>query len=207
MRNASVLIVIAWIAGCAQAPEKPGRFAAVARCAESVSTLPRVTLVEDGRALERSIDGSVSCMQGVDGHARPALLFALDRTQPAAELSVFTRTSKATTFAPAVSVLDADFAVMSRYSFERFVKRGADYGLTVFLDRDAAATYVLIAPDDAWLGKESLTVTSELQMFVWSNGFVAGAFINGGEGHHVSTFSDVGLLRVSLKPYAPTVLE
>lgn len=196
------------LAGCASAPRSgaPTRYVASTPCAALPAALTARSLAPGPKAefLELAVDATTPCLDAAPAGARPALLFDLADLPIPAEISLHSLAQRNVTFAPAAVLLDRDFATIAHYPFERFAKRGTDYTLSVFAnDRAQPPRYLLIIPDDAWLGKDNLTVAGQRDTLVWSTGVVTGVYADGHETQTTSMFSDVGRLRVAAKPYAP----
>lgn len=188
------------LAGCASAPRsgEPTRFAASTPCAGSPEALTARSLPSKAKFLELAVDATTPCLG-----ARPALLFDLAELPIPAEISLHSLAQRNVTFAPAAVLLDRRFEAIARYPFDRFAKRGTDYTLSLFVNDRAQAGYLLIVPDDAWLGKDNLTIAGQRDTLVWSTGVVTGVYADGHETQITSAFSDIGRLRLAAKPYAP----
>lgn len=206
VRRAALVAVVALLAACAQPRiDAPARFNATMTCAAGPAELPSRKLpVEPEEPLEIAVDGTTSCLRNEHGDPRPALRFDVSGLALPLEVQITSVAQQSVTFAPTADVLDTDFRAIARHRFERFSKRQADYSLSVFLNAaDRPPAFLLLGPDDAWLGKESRTISGESHTFVWSTGVVMGTYTSGTERNTVSTLSDVGRLRIRAKPYRP----
>lgn len=205
-RSAALAALIGLTSACAQPRnDGPTRFSTAAACAASPEGLPsRKLSIEPEKPLEIAVDGTISCLRAENGEPRPALKFDLAGLALPLEVQITSMAQQSVTFAPAADVLDTDTRTIARHPFARFAKRQADYSLTVFLNAaDRPPAFLLLRPDDAWLGKESRTIAGESHTFVWSTGVVMGSFTSSSERNTVSTFSDVGRIRIVAKPYRP----
>jgi hypothetical protein len=210
LRTASMACALAAaLSGCATSAVQNGplRYAAAGTCVDALSALPARQIPapdKNGKPAVFVFDANVSCLSEAPNTPRPGLLFSLTGVATPAEVLIDSSGSGAVTLAPLVRVLGADFHEQSRYSFDRFAKRGRDFSISVFLNSGSAppAAYLLIVPDDAWLGRENLTVEGQQRTTVWSTGLVTGAYTSGYEEKSVSTFSDLGSLSIQARPYA-----
>ncbi|MFC4818997.1 hypothetical protein [Dokdonella ginsengisoli] len=200
------VVVAGLVSACAQPRgDGPTRFSAAGGCATTPAELPSTTLrTSPEEPLEIAVDGSVSCLRDGRGDPRPALKFDLAGLTLPLEVQITSIAQRSVTFAPTADVLDVDARTIARHPFERFTKRQTDYSLSVFLNAAGQPpAFLLLMPDDAWLGKQNRTISGESYTFVWSTGAVMGTYTGGGERNTVSTFSDVGRIRILVKPYRP----
>lgn len=141
------------------------------------------------------------CYKTMESGPMPVVLYRLEGVAPPAELNVSVMLSTGGTLAASVDVLDADLQPLQRYGFERFVRRGSQYSLNVFLNPSAKApAYLLLAPDRTQVGKSDTDVGSTSSPIVIPAGPVMFMYHSGSETHAVRPFLEGGRVLVTAKP-------
>lgn len=140
------------------------------------------------------------CYRPPDSDPTPIALYRLDGVAPPAELQVSVMLSTGGTLAAAVQVLDADLQPLRRYGFDQFTRRGSLYSLNVFLNPSAAVpAYLLLAPDDAQVGKSDTTLGSTSNAVVIPAGPAMFIYTNGSETSSVRPFLEGGKVLVTAR--------
>lgn len=139
------------------------------------------------------------CHTSAEGSTSLAL-YALDEVRPPAEIGVSVLLSTGGTFAASVQLLDANFVPLKSYGFDRFVRRGDEYSLNVFLNTDGpASAYLLLSPDRTQVGKSDVTVASHANPIMIPAGPVMFMYSHGVEGNTVRPFLEGGQIRVTAR--------
>lgn len=141
------------------------------------------------------------CYRPTGSDPTPVALYRFDGIAPPAELNVSVMLSTGGTLAAALDVLDAELQPMQHYGFERFVRRGSQYSLNVFLNpSDKLPAYLLLAPDKAQVGKSDTTVGSTSNPVVIPAGPVMFMYHSGSETNAVRPFLEGGQILITAKP-------
>jgi hypothetical protein len=213
MRAALRLAICALLPGAAIAADVPVTTAPPPDCAHASAELARLAFPTTGpNTLQTAkpadfVFGNLAhCLQRTaEGVPQPAVLIRLAPSADAVALRLSSISAKDATLPAHVELLDADFAMLKQYPFERFVKRGMDYTLTVFLGASPQARYLLVTPDADWLGRSNNLTAGNRWTTFWSTGTVMGTFSNGTEQHRQLPFAGAGTLHVEVEQDARTV--
>lgn len=197
--------------GCASMAYKAKAPNLGGQCADdlrNVAALPlRHTVTTDKASLKVSLKytefASIAhCYRPADAEAMAVALYRLDGVSPPSQLSVSVLLSPGGTFASSVEVLDAQYRPLQRYGFERFVRRGAQYSLNVFLNPSdqGVPAYLLLAPDRGQVGKVDTAVGSQTNAMPIVTAGVMFTFVSGTETQVARPFVDGGQVRVTSQP-------
>lgn len=141
------------------------------------------------------------CYRPTGAGAMPVALYRLDGITPPAELNVSVMLSTGGTFAASVDILDADFQRLNRYAFDKFVRRGSQYSLNVFVNAtDEPAAYLLLIPDPSQVGKSDTAIGSATTTVPLPAGPVMFMYHAGSETNSVRPFLEGGRILVTARP-------
>lgn len=138
-----------------------------------------------------------------DGTRVPAALFDLRPVSPPMRASVTLEANPHATLATSVTLLDGGYKPIRRMGFEQFARRGDTYTLDVFVNAaDRGASYLLLLPDAAWVGKSDASTRAGTTAVVVPVGLATFAYRHGFEAHATRRLTDAGRLRIELAPVA-----
>lgn len=132
----------------------------------------------------------------------PAALFKLGDSPLPAQISLAISADADATLAAAATLLDGRHQPIRRYGFDRFSRRGATFTIDIFVNpSDSDATYLLLAPDAAWVGKEDVSIRAGTNTY---SGAAPVFFVYnvGYEAQMKRQFTDAGRLQIEIKPVA-----
>lgn len=134
------------------------------------------------------------CLRMSDGAAMPVALFRFEDVAPPAHVHIAVMLSTGGTFAASIETLDAARQPLGHFGFDRFVRRGSQYSLDLFLNpTEPMPAYLLLVPDGKQVGKVDTALGSASQavpivgpgaMWMYSSGIetsTARPFMQGGE--------------------------
>jgi hypothetical protein len=201
-----VLLLLAIVAsGCtttryvAQMPDLAADCVASVR---DVSAIPlRYTAADAGDSAPVEFASIASCVRSAEGDPDAVALYRLDGVVTPAQVNVAVPLSTGGTFAAAVDVLDASFQPLQQYGFEKFVRRGSQYSLSVFLNPSGAVpAYLLLKPDPSYVGKSDTAVGSASNPVVIPAGPVIFTYHAGSETNAMRPFMQGGQVLVTAMP-------
>jgi hypothetical protein len=178
-----------------------------AACAHSPAELrafvypavPASTL-RDAKSADYVFAANAQCLQSADEQRRaPALLIRIDKCAEPANLHLTSISGKEATLPARLQVLDENFTELKDYPFDRFVKRGMDYTLTLFLNPSPQPRYLLVMPDSEWLGRVNHLTAGNRWTAFWSTGTVMGTISNGTEVRRELPFGSGGTMRIEVE--------
>lgn len=196
------------LCACATQPSPVRRVDLANACAEDISGLPTIPLhpneppaqgkkAKPALALEFADVGH--CVMTPSGKI-PAALFKLEDVRPPAQVSLQISALQTATLATAVTLLDSRHQPMRRYGFDKFSRRGTSFTLDLFINpSDIDATYLLLSPDAAWVGKEDTGVRAGTNTYS-SYGPVYFAYNVGYEEKIRRQLTDAGSLQIEVRP-------
>jgi hypothetical protein len=213
----AVPLSVALLVGCAAKPrQEAARFDfQTKQCAASLETLAVNPLLRSlstkPKALRLDFQKQAGCIKAKNGNPVPMLLLGLDGKVPS-QVDVGINIEKEIAFAAAVDVLDGNYKRLRTVPFADFVKRGAAYTLTIFLNEsDADARYLVLRPDAQEVGDADESLVGKrnetLILLVAGGAVYSGTFATGSEVITKTWMSEVGRLSVTLTDYSPTVLK
>ena len=206
-RLAAALALAALAAGCASVPPPPKAVALEGECVAAVGELPVNPVEPIGEEAKvkfrpRDFADVARCVQIADGGRIAAALFRLDNAPTPANLRVIMAEKSGKVLAAAVTLLDADYAVLGRTGFEKFVNRGTSNSVDIVLN-DPKVRYVLISPDFAEVGKSEKTYRTQFNTTAVPAGPVFFVLHTGNADENNRAYSDAGYLSVILTSAAP----
>lgn len=191
--------------GCASAPPAPRHVDLSGQCATSLEALVPALLVPavapEGKKLKAppltDFASLGQCVETASGRV-PTTIWKLHEAPLPSMARLEIIANNAATLAAAVTLLDEDYQAVRRHGFDEFSRRGYSYTLDVFLNpKDSNVRYLLLTPDDAWVGKQDETIVG-ITNTVYLGG---GATFNvGSEGKSVRQLTSTGQLRIQLLP-------
>ncbi len=214
IRLALIFSALALFSGCAQR-----QFTAAARitldqqaCNAELSELGArpVTRTIEGKAPVKKLsqfafEEIAKCLK-TKGEPIPVALFELDGKVPS-ELHMTLNIRQSGAFAAAMDLLDGEYKFIRTVPFSRFVKRGASYTLTEFINAsDAKARYIVLRPDTQAFGTNDVSVVGSRNEtpFLLVAGAAAyyGSFVTGSEKLASRWLSETGTFSVWIDDYA-----
>jgi hypothetical protein len=214
IKFAMIVCTVFLLSGCAEK-----QLTAAARinlnqdaCRNSLSEIQArpVTRTMEGKSPNRKLslfafEGIAECLK-TKGEPIPVALFKLDGTVPS-ELHMVVNIEKSGAFAAAIDLLDLEYKFLRTVPFSHFVKRGASYTLTEFINaNDAKARYVVLRPDAQAFGTNDASVVGSRNEtpFLLVAGAVAyyGSFVTGSEKLASRWLSETGKFSVWVDDYA-----
>lgn len=214
IRLALIFCLLALLAGCAQ---------------RQMTAAARITLDQQAcnaglpelraRPIARTIEGKspvkklsqfafediAKCLR-TTGEPIPVALFELDGKVPS-ELHMTLNIKQSGAFAAAIDLLDSEYKFIRTVPFSRFVKRGASYTLTEFINAsDANARYIVLRPDTQAFGTNDASIVGSRNQtpFLLVAGAAAyyGTFVTGSEKLASRWLSETGIFSVWIDDYA-----
>ena len=132
-----------------------------------------------------------------------AALFKLEDVRLPAQISLGIAADADATLAAAATLLDSRHQPIRRYGYDRFSRRGTAYTIDIFVNEaDADATYLLLSPDAAWVGKEDAGIRAGTNTYS-SAGPVFFAYSVGYEETMNRQLTDAGRLQIEIKALPP----
>ena len=214
IRLALIFSLFAMLTGCAQR-----QLTAAARISLEQQTCSAELAELGARPVARTIEGKApikklsqfafeeiaKCLK-TKGEPIPVAVFELDGKVPS-ELHMTLNIRQSGAFAAAIDLLDRDYKFIRTVPFSRFVKRGASYTLTEFINAsDANARYVILRPDtQAFSTNDASVVGSRNETpFLLVAGAAAyyGTFVTGSEKLASRWLSETGIFSVWIDDYA-----
>jgi hypothetical protein len=213
MRAALRLAVCAFVPGAAMAADMPVAATSPPECAHAAAELARLAFpitgpdtLQAAKPADFVFGNLAHCLQRTtDGAPQAAVLIRLAPSADAVALRLSSVSAKDATLPAHVELLDTEFAMLKQYPFERFVKRGMDYTLTVFLGASPQPRYLLVTPDADWLGRSNNLTAGNRWTAFWTTGTVMGTISNGTEQHRQLPFAGAGTLHVEVEQDTRTV--
>jgi hypothetical protein len=206
-RTALALALSLLAAGCASTGARPVAVALEGDCVATVAELPvnPVQLLPEGvkaKLRPRDFSEVARCLQTGDGGKIAAALFRLENAPSPANLRVIMSEKSGQVLAAAVTTLDADYAVMGRTGFDKFVNRGTSNSVDIVLN-DPKVSYVLLTPDNAQVGRSEKTFGTKFNTTAVPAGPVFFVLHTGNALENSRGYSDAGFLSVILTSAGP----
>ena len=214
IRPVLILSLLTLFSGCAQQ-----QLTAAARitldqqaCSAELSELGArpVTRTIEGKSPAKKLsqfafEDIAKCLK-TKGEPIPVALFELDGKVPS-ELHMTLDIRQSGAFAAALDLLDGEYKFIRTVPFSRFVKRGASYTLTEFINAsDANARYIVLRPDTQAFGTNDASVVGSRNEtpFLLVAGAAAyyGSFVTGSEKLASRWLSETGVFSVWIDDYA-----
>jgi len=209
MNGGWIVRVFATLAALAIAEARAGDEPPCAHSAAELHTLafPSAPVpIGAAKPADYAFAASAACLQRADdGTPLPAMVIRIERSADPVNLRLTSISGKDATLPARIELLGEDFAALKSYPFERFVKRGLDYTLTLFLNASTQTHYLLVTPDTEWLGRSNNLTSGNRWTAFWSTGTVMGTISNGTEQHRQLPFASGGTLRIEAEGDARTV--
>ena len=206
--RAAVALALATLAvGCARTAAKPKPVALEGECVATVAELPvnPVQLLAEGtksKLRPRDFSEVARCLRTGDGGKIAAALFRLENAPTPANLRVIMSEKSGQVLAAAVTTLDAEYTVLDRTGFDRFVNRGTSNSVDIVLN-DPKVRYVLVTPDNAQVGKSEKTYRTQSNATAVPAGPVFFVLQTGHANENSRAYSDAGFLSVLLTSAGP----
>lgn len=192
------------LVGCATtryAAERPDISSNCMSSLSQVEAIPLAYAAQDDEPKPVEFARLAKCYRSAEAGSVPVALYRFDGVTPPAEVSIAVLLSEGGTLAAAVEVLDGDMRPLQRYGFERFVRRGSQYSLNVFLNsKEGMPAYLLLSPDQEHVGKNDTIVGSATTTAAIPAGPVMFMYHSGNETNTVRPFLDGGKVLVVAKP-------
>ena len=214
IRSALILSLLALFSGCAQR-----QLTAAARISLDQQACNTELSELGARPVARTVEGKspaknlsqfafediAKCLK-TKGEPIPVALFELDGKVPS-ELHMTLNIRQSGAFAAAIDLLDSEYKFIRTVPFSRFVKRGASYTLTEFINAsDANARFIVLRPDVQAFGTNDASVVGSRNEtpFLLVAGAAAyyGSFVTGSEKLASRWLSETGVFSVWIDDYA-----
>jgi hypothetical protein len=200
-RAFALAVAVASLAACATAPPPGAVLEHVAsNCAAAPSVANAASLVPErerqAHAVRTPVTPQTPCIVGADGRTAPYAVYAVPADFEDKTLTVGASLEASRIFAPQVSTLDAQGAVVRTFTRADYLYRGAVYGVQ-FRPR-AGEAYVLVAADPALVGEryDSIMIGTSTTTTATTVGAIS--WTSGVDGELSRTFSYEGTIQVSV---------
>lgn len=201
------LLLTLALCACATHPPPTRRVDMANACAADITGLPTIPLRPNEPLAQGKKAKPVPVLEFADvGHCVvvpsgriPAALFKFEGVRPPAQISLQISALQTATLATAVTLLDSRHQPLRRYGFDSFSRRGTSFTLDLFINpNDVDATYLLLSPDAAWVGKEDTGVRAGTNTYS-SAGPVYFAYNVGYEEKISRQLTDAGSLQIEIR--------
>ncbi len=199
-RAFALAAAVVGLAACATAPPPAVLEHTASNCAAAPSVANAASLIPDrerrAHVVRTPVTPLTPCVVGADGRTAPYAVYAMPADFEDKTLTAGASLEVARIFAPQVSLLDAQGAVVRTFTRADYLYRGTIYGVQ-FRPR-AGEAYVLVAADPALVGEryDSIMIGTTTA----TSATPAGAFswTSGVDGAQSRTFSYEGAIHVSV---------
>jgi hypothetical protein len=214
MRIACIPTLVAALAatGCVTHPYQAAMPNLAGQCAASLEGIDAIPLrypSDTGRKGPQYEEFAAlsHCYRAGDAPPVPVAMYHLEDVAPPSRIHVEVMLSTGGTFAAAVDTLDANRQLLAHHAFDRFVRRGAQYSLDLFLNAgDVTPSYIVLRPDEQKVGKVDTTIGSVNQAVPIAAGGVMWMYNNGVETAAVRPLLQGGKVLVTVAPQTATAL-